>query len=285
MTTLKSVNEGLNLLKKHYDKQLKIAEESGDEKDVLWVKMKYEHSLDVFKISEFLIENDEVLSKLEEQYKIYGKLGAILHDIGRAYKIGKNKEKVEPHGAFGADNILKDIEGIDNPFILIPIKYHDVLFAEKEAREELETYSLSNKENEIIILLLKLVMDSDKLANFELFKTLQKSYFLHSPDELYFSKNCLESFKNRQLLKRDDRETIFDQILFYAAWVYGLNFEASRKFALEHKSMNGFINMMKKNLERIRQNNHNNIEDIQKVEFIIQKIQDQLITDNLMAID
>lgn len=282
MTILKSVNEGLNLLKKHYDKQLKIAEESGDEKDVLWVKMKYEHSLDVFKISEFLIENDEVLSRLDEQYKIYGKLGAILHDIGRAYKIGKNKEKVEPHGAFGADNILKDIEGIDNPFILIPIKYHDVLFAEKEAREELENYSLSNEENEIVILLLKLVMDSDKLANFELFKTLQKSYFLHLPDELYFSKNCLESFKNRQLLKRDDRETIFDQILLYAAWVYGLNFESSKKFVVEHKSMNTFINMMEKELDNIEQKTSKNNDDINKVKLQIEEIKKQFVSDGLM---
>ena len=65
---------------------------------------------DVFKISQYLIENDEVLKKLDNKYKLYGELSALLHDIGRAYEVGDMKDKVKPHGYYGADIILKQVE-------------------------------------------------------------------------------------------------------------------------------------------------------------------------------
>ena len=280
MKTIRSVNDGLELLKKHYDNQLKVAEDSGIANDVLWVKMKYQHSLDVFKVSKYLIENDPVLSKIDEKYKIYGELGAILHDIGRAYKIGENRQKVEPHGAYGADKILKEVEKIDDPFILIPIKYHDELYAEEEARQELLNYNLTDEEKEIIILLLKVVMDSDKLANFELYKTLNEKFFLGLPDKPYFTQKCLDSFKKRQLVIREDRETIFDQILFYATWVYGLNFDASIKFILEHDSMKEFMKMLNNKVAVIEKNE--DPKDVEKVKKQIEEIRQQFINDKLI---
>lgn len=283
MTSLNQINNGLALLKHHYDKQLEIAKNSGIENDIRWVDMKYNHSLDVFHVCEFLINNDNFLSKLDDKYKLYGQLSAILHDIGRAYKIGENRDKVEPHGAFGSDKVLRDMEKIDNPFILIPVKYHDVLEAEEQAKKELKKYDLSARENEIVIILLKLVMDSDRLANFELFKTLNNKFFLNLKKELYFSKKSLNAFKNRKLLTREERETLFDQILFYSAWVYDLNFEASKKFVIEHKNMEAFIKMMNKAVIEIAENNKNNNNDTEKINNQIQNIKNQFIQDGLIV--
>ena len=80
--TIKTLKQGKEILKKHYNQQLKIAEKSGIEADIAWVKLKYSHSLDVFNMSKVLIKNDKILSKLDNKYKLYGKLGALLHDIG-----------------------------------------------------------------------------------------------------------------------------------------------------------------------------------------------------------
>ena len=207
--SIKSLEEAQEILKKHYTSQQKVVDESGAKMDMLWVSMKYTHSQDVFKISQYLIENDEVLKKLDNKYKLYGQLSALLHDIGRAYEVGDMKEKVKPHGYYGADIVLKQVEKENNPFILIPVKYHGDLKAEKNARKELEEIdNLSDKEKEIVIMLLKLVMDSDKLANFELFKIIsEEKYFLSKKQELFITDACYECFLKRGLVKRGELQT------------------------------------------------------------------------------
>ena len=154
--SIKSLEEAQEILKKHYTLQQKVVDESGVKMDMLWVSMKYTHSQDVFKMSQYLVENDEVLKKLDNKYKLYGQLSALLHDIGRAYEVGDMKDKVKPHGYYGADIVLKQVEKENNPFILIPVKYHGDLKAEENARKELEEIdNLSDEEKEIVIMLLK----------------------------------------------------------------------------------------------------------------------------------
>lgn len=252
--TIKTLKQGKEILKKHYDQQLKIAEKSGVKADVAWVEIKYSHSLDVFNMSKVLIKNDKILSKLDNKYKLYGKLGALLHDIGRAYKIGENKNKIEPHGVYGAENILRNIENEDNPFILLSMKYHDILDGEKSTKQELKKYNLSRQEKDIIILLLNLVRDSDKLANFVLFKKINGKFFLTMDKKLYFSKACIKAFKNRVLIARNDRETIFDQILGYINWIYDLNFQASRDFVIQKKCIHFFLKKIDEIFKEIKCN-------------------------------
>ena len=68
--SIKSLEEAQEILKKHYTLQQKVVDESGVKMDMLWVSRKYIHSQDVFKISQYLIENDEVLKKLDNKYTI-----------------------------------------------------------------------------------------------------------------------------------------------------------------------------------------------------------------------
>ena len=275
--SIKSLEEAQEILKKHYTLQQKVVDESGVKMDMLWVSRKYIHSQDVFKISQYLIENDEVLKKLDNKYKLYGELSALLHDIGRAYEVGDMKDKVKPHGYYGADIILKQVEKENNPFILIPVKYHGDLKAEENARKELEEIdNLSDEEKEIVIMLLKLVMDSDKLANFKMFKKFDKKYFnsIGLDEKPYISDECFESFKNRELVSLKDRKTVLDKILLTICWIYDLNYQASIDLVKKEKHLEDYLNLFEKYID----NNQKTQDTENKINFIKQ----QLIEDNFI---
>ena len=275
---MKTLQEGETILKKHYTLQQKVVDESGVKMDMLWVSRKYIHSQDVFKISQYLIENDEVLKKLDNKYKLYGELSALLHDIGRAYEVGDMKDKVKPHGYYGADIILKQVEKENNPFILIPVKYHGDLKAEENARKELEEIDdLSDEEKEIVIMLLKLVMDSDKLANFKMFKKFDRKYFVNLiglDEKPYISDECFESFKNRELVSLKDRKTVLDKILLTICWIYDLNYQASIDLVKKEKHLEDYLNLFEKYID----NNQKTKDTENKINFIKQ----QLIEDNFI---
>ena len=236
------------ILKNHYDKQQKVVDASGIKEDILWVKMKYAHSIDVFNIAEYLIDNDEELKKLTEDQKLYGKLSALLHDIGRAYEVGETKEKVKPHGYYGADVILKQIETETNPFILIPVKYHGDLLAEENARKDLENIeNLSNEDKEVIIKILYLVMDN---------------------------------FTKRKLVKREDLKTMFDEFVFFISWFYDLNFEASKDLILKNNLMKTFIIKMQEKIDLIKPTATS--EQVKKIESQFKEIEKQMLEDNII---
>lgn len=277
---IKTLEDGKEILKKHYDKQLEFAKTSGNKYDVLWVQMKYTHSLDVYNVSEYLLKNDLALSKLGEKYKLYGKLGALLHDIGRAYEIGDKKLNGVRHGYFGAENILRDIEKEDNPFILLSFKYHDILDAENKTRNDLKESGLSQEEQEIVIKLLKLVMDSDKLANFKLFQNCNREYLLNLKGDLYITEKCFEDFKNKKLIDKNDRNTNLDQYLSYITWCYDLNFQASKDLVLKEAYMGGIIKRMKDDILILYPNSDKTAVD--KVLRQIEEISQQLKNDKLL---
>ncbi len=280
---MKDLYDGLKILDKHYTSQCELLEKNCNIKDENWIKAKYQHSIDVFNIAEYLIETDEELQKLTEDQKLYGKLSALLHDIGRAYEVGETKEKVKPHGYYGADVILKQIETETNPFILIPVKYHGDLLAEENARKDLENMeNLSNEDKEIIIKLLRLVMDSDKLANLALFKTVDEWHFnfLNLEEEAIISDECFNSFCNRELVKTKDRKTLLDKILLIICWAYDLEYQASKTLLLKEKHLEDYLKIFNKYIEKFKYNTDK--EDLETTYIRLEKIKNQLLQDNLI---
>ena len=280
---MKDLYDGLKILDKHYTSQCELLEKNCNIKDENWIKAKYQHSIDVFNIAEYLIDNDEELKKLTEDQKLYGKLSALLHDIGRAYEVGETKEKVKPHGYYGADVILKQIETETNPFILIPVKYHGDLLAEENARKDLENMeNLSNEDKEIIIKLLRLVMDSDKLANLALFKTVDEWHFnfLNLEEEAIISDECFNSFCNRELVKTKDRKTVLDKILLIICWAYDLEYQASKTLLLKEKHLEDYLKMLNKYIEKFKYNTSK--EDLETTYMQFERIKSQLLQDNLI---
>ena len=280
---MKDLEEAFKILQKHYTQQYQKLESESRLNDRNWVDAKYHHSQDVFNISEYLIDNDEELQKLTDEQKIYGKIAALLHDIGRAYEVGDMKKIVNPHGYYGADVVLKQMEKETNPFILIPVKYHGDLLAEENARKDLENIeNLSNEDKEIIIKLLRLVMDSDKLANLALFKTVDEWHFnfLHLEEKAIISDECFESFCNRELVKIKDRKTLLDKILLIICWSYDLEYQYSKEVLLKEGHLIDYLKMFDKYIEKFKDNT--NKEDLEKTEYRINKIKEQLFNDNLI---
>ena len=280
---MKDLYDGLKILDKHYTSQCELLEKNCNIKDENWIKAKYQHSIDVFNIAEYLIETDEELQKLTEDQKLYGKLSALLHDIGRAYEVGEMKAKVKPHGYYGADVVLRQLENETNPFILIPVKYHGDLLAEENARKDLENIeNLSNEDKEIIIKLLRLVMDSDKLANLALFKTVDEWHFnfLNLIEEAVISDECFESFCNRELVKIKDRKTLLDKILLIICWAYDLEYQASKALLLKERHLEDYLKMFDKYIEKFKYNTDK--EDLETTYIRLEKIKNQLLQDNLI---
>ena len=280
---MKDLYDGLKILDKHYTSQCELLEKNCNIKDENWIKAKYQHSIDVFNIAEYLIETDEELQKLTEDQKLYGKLAALLHDIGRAYEVGEMKAKVKPHGYYGADVVLRQLENETNPFILIPVKYHGDLLAEENARKDLNNIeNLSNEDKEIIIKLLRLVMDSDKLANLALFKTVDEWHFnfLNLIEEAVISDECFESFCNRELVKIKDRKTLLDKILLIICWAYDLEYQASKALLLKERHLEDYLKMFDKYIEKFKGKTSH--ADLEKTYKRIEKIKKQLLQDKLI---
>ena len=280
---MKDLYDGLKILDKHYTSQCELLEKNCNIKDENWIKAKYQHSIDVFNIAEYLIETDEELQKLTEDQKLYGKLSALLHDIGRAYEVGEMKAKVKPHGYYGADVVLRQLENETNPFILIPVKYHGDLLAEENARKDLENIeNLSNEDKEVIIKLLRLVMDSDKLANLALFKTVDEWHFnfLNLIEEAVISDECFESFCNRELVKIKDRKTLLDKILLIICWAYDLEYQASKALLLKERHLEYYLKMFDKYIEKFKGKTSH--ADLEKTYKRIEKIKKQLLQDKLI---
>ena len=274
--TINTIDEGKAILKKHYNKQKEIAIKSGIKEDILWIEQKYIHSLEVFKMSEYLIENDEILKNLPLKIKLYGKLGALLHDIGRFYEIGKIERSSTQHGVIGA-NILEQEENENNIFLIYSFKYHDDFLSKEKTLQDLNKLNLNEKDKENIILLLNLIKDSDKLSNFELFKNIDKVYFLSKELLPFFTDSCLNNFKNRQLINNKEKQSIFDQMLGYIVWCYDLNFYTSKLFIKNNNYLFDFISMMKKIA-----NDFNNKSDTEYLLNTISIIEKQLKQDNLL---
>ena len=172
---------------------------------------------------------------------------------------------------------------LTNPFILIPVKYHGDLYAEENARKDLENIeNLSNEDKEIIIKLLRLVMDSDKLANLALFKTVDEWHFnfLHLEEKAIISDECFESFCNRELVKIKDRKTLLDKILLVICWSYDLEYQYSKEILLKEGHLIDYLKMFDKYIEKFKDNT--NKEDLEKTEHRINKIKEQLFNDNLI---
>ena len=150
-----SLQDGEYILKKHFSKQKVVARGLSNQNELIWVEMKFSHSHDVFNMSEKLIESDKELITLSDDDKLLGKLGALLHDVGRFYEIGEKKLNGVPHGIYGADNILRDVENIDDLAILLPVKYHDDLYGQNKTLEELAKSNLTEDKKQIIFKLLK----------------------------------------------------------------------------------------------------------------------------------
>lgn len=264
-----------DIFKKHFDKQSEVV--SGN--DLHWINLKFKHSYDVLEIAELLLEKDNELKFMKEDYIVYGKIAALLHDIGRFYEVADARKGFK-HGKFGAENILKNEEHIKNPFILLPIKYHDQKNISEEFFEDLATYNLNKNEEEVVLKLLKLVRDSDKLANLRMHENFIDDIFVFFLDKkLCFTDSCLKAFKNKELVNNKERNTVFDQILGYMCWVYDLQLQYSKELIFDENFLNAHFKIIEKKIDSISNYDKN---DLNNFLLEVESLKKQLILDRFL---
>ena len=157
------------------------------------------------------------------------------------------------------------------------MKYHDDLNAVEKTLKELDKLNIREKDKGNIILLLKLVMDSDRLANFVFFPKIDKRYFTNLEKLPFFSESCLNSFKNRKLIINSERKTVFDQLLGYICWSYDLYYDSSRDFVRENNCLTGLLNLIEEEMRCFNEN------DKDKMILILDDIKKQLEKDKLLC--
>ena len=206
-----------------------------------WYKMKQKHSFHVSEVCNGLADAIKLKfpKKLVENIKIAG----LFHDLGRFFqddgtKILKSKSSI--HGELGAIQLQKI--GINNPCILLPIKYHNVLSLDSSAFYT-EVSKFSKHTQKEILLITNLARDADVLGNWEMFSTDNNLYSLRKK-EPYISKKCFNRFLNNELVLNEEKETIFDSALCYICWKFNLNNKISKEYAEKHKLLKKLIDVI-----------------------------------------
>ena len=226
-----NLQEAKDILQRHYEKQFEVAKKSEIQRDIDRVKQKYKHSYEVLEMGQELIAGDEQLSSFSEEIQEVMNIVSILHDVARFHEIGKGIGGA-PHGNYGAYDILQAIEGIENPLILLPIKYHDK-FNFDGLKEEIEGLGLTEQSN-LIFLISKFIKDADKMANFRFFKKVK--YISHTRErELHLSNDVLEQFRENKLIDNNICKTVFDIAINFISWQFDLNLDISKKVLIEEK--------------------------------------------------
>ncbi len=171
------------------------------------------------------------------------KIAGLFHDLGRFYQDDGSevlKSKSSFHGELGVIQLQKI--GIKNPYILLPIKYHNLPNLEKTTFYT-EISKFSKQIQKKLLLITNLVRDVDILGNWEMFIKDNDLYSLHK-EEPYISTKCFNGFFNNKLVLNEDKETIFDSALCYVAWKFNLSNKISREYAKKNKLLEKLINMI-----------------------------------------
>lgn len=229
---INSVLQAKTIFQKYYDNEVLIAKNANNANNLALLKTEYFYTNDVFKTAYYILKRNKVLAQLPSRFKNFLKICTLLHRIGIMQEINNPENAIKSKGIYVAENILKKIENETNPFILLPIKYYDVENGEELIKKDMEQYNLLDQEKEAMIYVLKLIKDCDKLSKLILLKS-NSDVVLTKDKKINFSQKCLEDFKNRKEIKKEDVQTIFDELLFYISCMYGFNFTTSKDFFLK----------------------------------------------------
>jgi putative nucleotidyltransferase with HDIG domain len=176
------------------------------------IKVKYEHSLNVYKnAKEFIKEHD--FSKQDEKLILFI---ALFHDIGRfeqikIYETMQDSKSID-HGELGCEvlkneNLLKDFSEEEQNIILISIANHN----KKEIKD-----GLSDRE----LLHLKIIRDLDKLDIYRIYF----KYYYRDYDGSEIENEFFEKIMNNGKIEYDDVFTTTDFNILKLTWLYDINY-------------------------------------------------------------
>ncbi len=256
------IKQAKEILIKYYKEQLqKLIDNNFSSANVNFLKVKFRHSFECYYIGREILKKDKELKNKSDIFKERAELGFLLHDIGRFFEL-TNELNSQSHGIYGA-NLLENKENFDDKLVLIAIRHHDEadIFLDDDA----DFLKLSEDDKKESIEILRVLKDADKISNLYLFKN--KNTIYTRKDKRYgFSEEYFEGIKNKHLIDKKYKNTIFDSIAYYIIWFHELFYEGSKEFAIEHKLIEHLVNMYDffiKDIEKIELN-YNSEEDVLK---------------------
>lgn len=219
------MNKYINFLKEYVNNNYDIK--------VKDIKVKYEHSFNVYKNSKEFIKDNSFSDSDNKLIKVI----SLFHDIGRFEQITKygtmNDFKSIDHGKLGCDilldnNILNDFTGQEKDIILKSIYYHN----KKKISDDLDDRTIFH---------CRVVRDMDKIDIYRVyFKYYTKNYSnLIIDDEQY------DLMVNKEHLDYRKIKNNLDYVLLQISWIYDFNYSFTMKKVLKNKYLDKLFDMIK----------------------------------------
>lgn len=203
----------------------------------LFIEEKMRHSYQVLGAGKYLVRHEAFFQSFSEEEKERFLATVLLHDVARFCELILRSDGVNiDHGVYGAQMLEKEEYFNDRARVLLPIRHHGHLI--EMLYEDAEYLALSQEERRLAREVSFLVRDADKLANFYLlakkFKEMEDIFFVRGNFEepmcKILSPMVIESFFAHQSIHSKEVRNFADKALFFLAWIYDLNYQASFQF-------------------------------------------------------
>ena len=183
------------------------------------ISYKYYHSIRVMDNMELLAKNLHLPYCDIELAKCIG----LLHDIGRFEQFKRFRsysDKFLDHGDFGS-NLLKELDALKN-YKISPDDY-DVVY---KAIRNHNKFAIESNLNERETLFSKMIRDADKLDIFYALGDNKLKEIVYE-DNSEISKHVDDDFFSNKLVKKQNNETVNDNIICLLSFIFDLNFDIS----------------------------------------------------------
>lgn len=255
-----------------------------NDEEIFWIDWKDVHSRNVLKVGQDILDNDLALTDIKARFEEEILVSLLMHDIGRFYQHIDGKFDCSlKHGALGAEVLEKEYK-VDNPYIVLGMKYHDASYV-KDGLEADEAYqSLDEDVKRDVFTIARLVQDADKLENYIAYKAKDNPGALFLRMDLEFSPVALEEFFSKKIVTRnaDTNPTMFDAILCYLAWQYDLCFDKSKQIAFECGANEYLLGKMREFADTEFKKDNSKIEAYNKMLKTFDEIEEFLKQNKLM---
>ena len=216
------------------------------------IKRKYQHSFRVMNISTEIAQS---LNLDKEQIDLATLIG-LLHDIARFEEFVKYNNftlghKFD-HGDYALEILKKD--NFIRKFIETD-KYDDIIFT---AIKNHNKFKIEDGLDENTLLYCKIIRDADKI---DIFYEGTCMFWNNKKEEMeksLISDSYLEQFMNKQVIFRVPEQTLVDEIVIFAAFIFDINF----KYSLEKLKKEAYIDKM---IDRFNFNDAVTVERIEKI--------------------
>ena len=202
------------------------------------IRLKYEHSYRVMNICKGIAEDLELSKEDTELAMVIG----LLHDYARFEQWKQFKTFNDADSIDHGDLAISKLFGNNEIFKFdIPISYYQTIYAATKYHNK---YEYPRNASSRDMLFCKLIKDADKL---DIFYLISVGKIMITDDESDITDVISNEFYEEKLLRKEDRKTNSDKIVFYLGMMYDLNFKYSYKYIKENGILEKMYDLINRN--------------------------------------